>query len=134
MGKKEDERKVFFDNEVQTKILRYLYTKFFTSLATAILVGVVLFSFQVQLALMFAVLTFFLNFIPNIGSIIAVILPLPVVLLQYGAGWTLFLIIALTGVIQFIIGSIIDPKIMGQNLGLHPAIILLSLLLILKYD
>lgn len=128
IGKKEDKKKVFFDNEVQTKILRYLYTKFFTSLATAILVGVVLFSFQVQLALMFAVLTFFLNFIPNIGSIISVILPLPVVFLQYGAGWTLFVIISLTAVIQFVIGSIIDPKIMGQNLGLHPAIILLSLL------
>jgi AI-2 transport protein TqsA len=128
MGKKSDEGNRFIDEEMQWSITRYLSTKFFTSLATGIIVFVILAAFQVQLALMFAVLTFFLNFIPNVGSIIAILLPLPVVLLQYGAGWTLVFVTVLTSVVQFVIGSIIDPKIMGENLGLHPAVILLSLL------
>lgn len=128
MGKKAEEGSRFIDEEMQWSITRYLSTKFFTSLATAVLVFIILALFQVQLALMFAVLTFFMNFIPNVGSIIALLLPLPVVLLQYGAGWTLVCVTVLTSLVQFVIGSIIDPKIMGENLGLHPAVILLSLL------
>ncbi len=130
MGKEtdhEDEKKIL-DVEIQKSITRYIATKFVTSTMTAVLVGIILAAFQVQLGLMFAVLTFFLNFIPNVGSMIAVLLPLPVILLQYGGGWILVLATLLIALVQFVIGSIIDPKIMGENLGLHPAVILLSLL------
>jgi AI-2 transport protein TqsA len=63
-----------------------------------------------------------------VGSIIAVILPLPVLFLQFGAAWETATIMSILGVVQFLIGNIIDPKLMGVNLDLHPVTILLSLL------
>ncbi len=114
---------------VNDKIARYLGVKFLTSLTTGIFVGVVLAILGVDLALLFGLLAFLLNFIPSIGSIVATILPLPVAFLQYGAGWQLVLALALPGLIQFVIGSLIEPRIMGESLGLHPVVVLLALLL-----
>jgi AI-2 transport protein TqsA len=114
---------------VNDKIARYLGVKFLTSLITGILVGAVLAILQVDLAVLFGLLTFLLNFIPSIGSIVATLLPLPVAFLQYGTGWQLVLALAIPGLIQFIIGSIMEPRIMGESLGLHPVVVLLSLLL-----
>ncbi len=113
--------------EIHVKVARYLSTKFLMSLTTGILVGVILVIFGVDLALMFGVLTFLLNFIPSIGSIVATLLPLPIILLQFGLGWKIYVILALTGSVQLTIGNIIEPKIMGENLNLHPVVVLFFL-------
>ncbi len=114
---------------VNDKIARYLGVKFTTSMITGILVGAILAILRVDLALLFGLLTFLLNFIPSIGSIIATLLPVPVALLQFGPGGHLLLVVALPGCVQFIIGSLVEPRIMGESLGLHPVVVLLSLLL-----
>lgn len=119
---------VLLDDEMKHQITRYLTVKCMVSLLTAIIIWILFISFNVELAIMFAVLTFFLNFIPSVGSIFAVLIPLPVLFLQFGSSWELLIIISLATLIQFIIGNIIDPKLMGERLGLHPVIILLSLL------
>jgi len=111
------------------KIARYLGVKFLTSLVTGLLVGVVLAILRVDLAVLFGLLTFLLNFIPSIGSIVATLLPLPVAFLQFGVGWQLVLALAIPGAIQFTIGNLIEPRILGESLGLHPVVVLLSLLL-----
>jgi AI-2 transport protein TqsA len=82
----------------------------------------------VELAVMFAMLTFLLNFIPSIGSIVAVIIPLPVILLQYGFGWQFWFVLAFAGMVQFVIGNVLEPKMMGESLGLHPVTVLLFLM------
>lgn len=115
-------------NEIQGKVSRYLTTKFFTSMITGILVGAVLTVFQVELAFMFVVLTIMLNFIPSIGSIIATLLPLPVLLLQFGMVWQLYVVIGCLTAIQFTIGNMIEPKILGEKLDIHPVVIILCLL------
>ena len=115
-------------HEIHFKIFRYLSTKITLSLLTAFLVWVVLVSFGVELASTFAVLTFLLNFIPTIGSIVATLLPLPLVLLQFGLGPSFFAILGLAGLIQFAIGNVFEPKIMGENLDLHPIAVLLFLM------
>lgn len=117
------------DDGVQRQITRYITTKFVVSILTALLVGVILTAFGVQLAFMFAFLTFLLNFIPNLGSVVSSLLPLPVVFLQFGYGWQLITIMTLIASTQVIIGNVVDPKLMGDSLGLHPVVILLSLLL-----
>ncbi len=114
--------------EIHVKVARYLSTKFMTSLTTGVLVGIILLSFNVDLALMFGVLTFLLNFIPSLGSIMATLLPLPIVLLQFGLGWKFYIILILTGSIQMSVGNIIEPKLMGENLNLHPVVILFFLM------
>lgn len=115
--------------DITHKIQRYIAMKFLISLATAIIVGIVLWIFDVEFLLVWAVLTFFLNFIPNIGSIIAIILPTLMTLIQYESiGYTL-LIGGILSLIQNLIGNIIEPKLMGDRLGLNPLVILLALLI-----
>jgi len=114
--------------EIQSKISGYVAAKFLLSLVTGALTLFVLLALGVELAVMFAVLTLFLNFIPNVGSLIAIVLPLPVILLQYGLGWRLYLVLGLTGLIQFLVGNVVEPKMMGESMDLHPVTILLFLM------
>ncbi len=115
-------------NEIQGKISKYINVKLLTSSITAVAIGIIFLIFGVDLAFMFAVLVFLLNFIPNIGSIIATVIPVPVILLQFGPGWELFLILGLTGAIQFSVGNLIEPRLMGKAMGLHPVTVLMFLM------
>lgn len=115
--------------EMHDKIARYLGVKFMTSLVTGLITGLILVFLGLDLAMLFGLLTFFLNFIPSIGSIVATLLPLPVAFLQFGPGAHLVLVVALPGMVQFTIGNLIEPRIMGDSLGLHPVVVLLALLL-----
>jgi len=115
--------------EMHDKIARYLGVKFMTSLVTGLITGLILFFIGVDLAMLFGLLTFLLNFIPSIGSIVATLLPLPVAFLQFGLGMQLVMVVAFPGMVQFTIGNLIEPRIMGESLGLHPVVVLLALLL-----
>ncbi len=114
--------------EVGQRISRYVSTKAFTSFLTAFLVGIILLLFGVEMAFMFAVITLFLNFIPSIGSVVATLIPLPVVFLQFGFGGTFIVVFILTGLVQFGIGNVLEPKMMGENLDLHPVTVLVFLM------
>ncbi|NRA66348.1 MAG: AI-2E family transporter [Pseudobacteriovorax sp.] len=106
----------------------YLTTKLLTSLATGSLTAIFFFIVDLEMAFMFGLLAFLLNFIPTIGSIFATLLPLPIALLQFSNPTLIVLSLVIPGSIQFIIGNVIEPKIIGQNLDLHPITILLSLM------
>lgn len=115
--------------EVESRVKRYLLTIILTSGVTGVLVGLTLWALKVKLYWMFGFLTFMLNFIPNIGSIIATILPLPVALIDPNLGMiSKVLVLVIPGSIQFFIGNIIQPKLMGESLDLHPIVVLLSLI------
>jgi len=114
--------------DITEQIQRYIATKFLISLLTGLLVGIILWIFNVDFTIVWAVMAFFLNFIPNIGSIIAIILPTVMTLIQYESiGYTV-LVGGIIIFVQNIIGNIIEPKIMGDKLGLNPLVILVSLL------
>jgi len=115
-------------SQMKSNISRYVATKFLTSLVTGILVFILLVSFRVEMAFLFGVLTILFNFIPNIGSIIATVLPIPVILLQFGFGWQLWVVLAVSSTIQFTIGNVIEPKLMGERMDLHPIAVLLFLM------
>ncbi len=121
-----------FDRTIKNipeKIQHYLVTKSLISLLTALSVGIVLWLFDIDFLVVWVVLTFLLNFIPNIGSVLAVIFPTLIALVQYESfGYALLVGGIITGV-QNIYGSLLEPKIMGDRLGINPLIILLSLLL-----
>ncbi len=115
--------------DITEQIQRYIATKFLISLLTGILVGIILWIFGVDFIIVWAVITFFFNFIPNIGSILAIALPTVMTLIQFeSVGYTV-VVAGILMVIQNIIGNILEPKIMGDKLGLNPLVILLSLLL-----
>lgn len=139
------------------KVRRYVGTKVIISFVTGLLVWFVLSRFGLPLASVFGILAFLLNFIPSIGSVISTLLPLPVAVAQFqvpvppvenevivGLGqlgvqgpppepemmvaWgTVLLVTAIPGVIQVAMGNVIEPKLMGEGLNLHPVTILLAL-------
>ena len=115
-------------SEVQTRISKYVSAKFLLSFATGLLTGLVLLICGIELAFMFAALTFLLNFIPNVGSLVAILLPLPVAFLQYGFGWQFTVVFCVCGAIQMVIGNVLEPKMMGESMDLHPITILVFLM------
>ena len=115
--------------EVESRVKRYLLTIILTSGVTGVLVGLTLTVLNVNFGWMFGFLAFLLNFIPNIGSVIATILPLPVALIDPELGTvSKILVLVIPGGIQLVIGNIIQPKMMGESLDLHPIVVLLSLI------
>jgi predicted PurR-regulated permease PerM len=115
--------------DITDRVQKYISTKALISLLTSFVVSIVLWLFNVDFILVWAAFTFFLNFIPNIGSIISVFLPTIMCLIQYESiGYALFLLMFLI-VFQNLIGNILEPKIFGDKLGLNPIVILISLLL-----
>ncbi len=110
------------------QISRYLAIKLMVSLVTALMVWVVLVALKVDFPVTWAVLTFLLNFIPTVGSIIATIPPTLVALVQhYPNIWTSVMVLIFLIVIQQAMGSFIEPKLAGARLNLSPVVILLSL-------
>ena len=105
---------------------RYLVIKSLTSLATGLLVWLMLTYLGIDFAVLWAVLAFFLNFVPNIGSIIAAIPAVLVALLQVSSGTALWVAIGYFA-INSIIGTIVEPRIAGRHLGLSPLVVFLSL-------
>jgi AI-2 transport protein TqsA len=115
--------------EVESRIKRYVLTMIFTSGTTGILVGLALTVLKVKFGWMFGFLAFLLNYIPNIGSIIATILPLPVALIDPELGMiSKILVLVIPGIVQFSIGNLLQSKLMGVSLDLHPIVVLLSLI------
>lgn len=115
--------------EAEARVKRYLVTKAVISAATGTLVGLTLALLGVDLALVFGLFAFLLNFIPSIGSVIATLLPIPVVLVSPDISAAVaVLAIAIPGAIQIVIGNFIEPRVMGEALDLHPVAVLIALI------
>jgi predicted PurR-regulated permease PerM len=116
-------------DKVVSQISRYLRTLAVISLATGICAFMALSLLKIDFALTWGVITFFLNFVPTVGSIVASIPPILVALVQYYPNWVpaVATFLALL-TIQFTIGNIMTPKIMGDALDLSPVVILISLM------
>lgn len=115
--------------DIKGQVQRYLATKFFLNLIVSLLVSLVLWLFNVDFLMVWAVFTFLFNFIPSVGSIAAVLLPMTMALVQYGSLPYALLIALILAVVENVMGSIVEPKVVGNRLGLNPLVILLSLLL-----
>ncbi len=115
--------------EIESRVKRYVITKVLVSTVTAAFVYLTLKLLNVDFALVFGVLAFFLNFIPNVGSAIATLLPLPIVLISVELSVTAkIMAIFIPGAIQFVLGNLVEPRLIGETLDLHPITILLSLI------
>ena len=105
----------------------YLLVKTVISAITGAMVFVLASFFGLELATALGVITFVLNFIPNVGSIIATALIALVAHVQAGDATMTAIIFVLAGAIQFLNGNIIDPLLMGRALRLSAFGIILSL-------
>ena len=123
------EQIIKISSDVMTRVTRYLSIKLIISLVTGIIVGIGLKLVGVEFVVVWAVIQFVVNFIPNIGSIAVGVVTTAFALVQF---WPEPIPIVLTALVMLgtnvTIGSIMEPKIMGDRLGLSPLVVLVSLL------
>lgn len=108
------------------RVKAYVVVKTATSLVTGLIIGVVLYLMGVDFALLWGLLAFLLNFIPNIGSIIAAVPAIILSWLQLGVSPAI-MTASLFLAVNMIIGSLLEPRIMGQRMNLSPLIVFVSL-------
>ena len=108
-------------------VKQYMALKTLVSLVTGTIVAVFLYLTGVSYPLLWGLLAFLLNYIPNIGSIIAAIPPVILALIQLG----LIKSVIVAGgflVVNIVMGSIVEPRFMGRGVGLSTLVVFLSLL------
>lgn len=112
---------------VVADIKQYVAIKLATSLMTGFILSVWLWIIGLDYPLLWGTLAFFLNFVPSIGSVIAAVPPLLLALVQLGPAGALW-----TGMgyalVNTVIGNVIEPRYMGQGLGLSTLVVFLSLI------
>lgn len=114
-------------HKIMRRVNRYLVVKAAISAVTAALIWLTFRFFGLELAGAVAMLTFILNFIPTLGSIIATVITVAIVLAQTGDPTTTLVIGSITTAVHFIIGNVFDPMLLGQTLRLSSFGIILSL-------
>jgi AI-2 transport protein TqsA len=114
--------------QINDSVQQYLGLKTLISFLTGALVTIVLTIAGVDFALLWGVLTFILNFIPTIGSIVATLPPIAITLFQSASISKTLVIAILLLCIQFLVGNVLEPKLMGRGLNLSPLVVLFSLI------
>lgn len=113
--------------EVMTQIRIYLSVKTLVSVMTGVLSAGLLAIIGVDFAIFWGFIIFLLNFIPTIGSLLGVIFPAILSLVQFDTSWQFFVVIIVLGGLQFSIGNILEPRLMGSSLNLSGLVIMLAL-------
>ena len=106
---------------------RYIAIKAASSLLTGVLIGVCLWIVGVDFPLLWATMAFLLNFVPNIGSIIATIPAILLAYIQLGS-YSALLTLAVFLAVNTLVGNFIEPRFMGKQLGLSTLVVFLSLI------
>lgn len=114
-------------DEFIEKVQHYLTIKTYMSFATGLSVAIWLFIIGADLPLFMGLLAFLLNYIPNIGSILAAVPAVLITLINFGVGKTVLVIIGYI-VINTVFGNIVEPRMMGKGLSLSPFVVFLSLI------
>lgn len=131
-------RSFFNENEKASKALEalertssgmrdYIWVKSLMSALTAGVSYVILKALNINFSETWAVLIFFLNFIPSIGSVLGAVFPAILALVQFDTLWQFLVIAVVLSSIQFSIGNILEPRVMGKTLNLSPFVVMASL-------
>jgi len=115
-------------HDLMSQVSRYLAAKFLISLVNGIVFFIALYLVGLEFAIVWGAIQFLLNFIPTLGSIIAGVIISLFALVQF---WPdpapiIFVVIFIFGS-NMILGNILDPKIIGDRVGISPLMILVSL-------
>jgi AI-2 transport protein TqsA len=113
--------------KINREVQDYLVIKSAVSLATGLLAGTALWLIGVDFPLLWGFLAFLLNYVPNIGSVVAAVPPVLIALVQLGVGRALLVALVYLA-INMLLGNLLEPTLMGRRLRLSPLVVLLSLL------
>jgi AI-2 transport protein TqsA len=112
---------------INVQVRKYLVIKTVMSVVNGLTVWIVLEIFGVDFALLFGFLAFLLNYIPNIGSLMAAVLRVGFAFFQFGTPWIPLWILVITVGLDMIMSNLVEPRVMGKGLGLSPLLVLFSL-------
>ena len=114
-------------SEINRKISDYLAIKTLINLILGVVSFVVLWALGIDFALFWAIAIALLNYIPYVGSYLGVMFPVALSLAQFGSlGYTVLLTALLVGC-QFVLGNIVEPRMIGRQMNLSPFVVLIAL-------
>jgi predicted PurR-regulated permease PerM len=113
-------------NAVTTSIKRYMTIKTSTSLLTGVLISLWLWILGVDYPVLWGVVAFLFNYVPNIGSIIAAVPAVLLALVQADVSTAVWTAVGYL-VVNNLVGNMIEPRFMGSGLGLSPLVVFISL-------
>ena len=113
--------------KISSQIKEYMVLKAIISIFTGLIVWIALVIVGTDYAFLWAVIAFLFNFIPNIGSIIAAVPAVLLTLVQLGT-LNAMVVASIYVAINVIVGSVIEPRVMGKGLGLSTLVVFLSLI------
>jgi len=111
---------------IASEVNQYMAIKTATSLLTGGVVAVSLWLLDVDFALLWGMTAFLLNFVPNIGSIIAAVPAVLLTLLQHNMA-TALVVVGVYVAVNMFVGYYLEPKWMGRGLGLSTLVVFVSL-------
>ena len=112
---------------VVRRVQAYVVVKTYTSLGTGAIIGLALHFMGVEFAMLWGLLAFLLNFVPNLGSIIAAIPAILMAGLQIGFSGAM-VTAGIFLLVNMVIGNWIEPRVMGRRMNLSPLIVFMSLI------
>lgn len=115
--------------EIGLQVRRYVFLKTLVSVLVAVGSWAIMAAIGLDFASLWALLIFALNFIPYIGSLIAVAFPVLLSLVQFGDPTTFLVTAFALTAVQMLVGNIVEPRLLSRSLNLSPVVILLSLAL-----
>ncbi|NLW50654.1 MAG: AI-2E family transporter [Candidatus Brocadiaceae bacterium] len=113
--------------DVVAGIRRYMAIKTLISASTGLLVMVMLSVLGIKYAVLWGVLAFLLNYVPNIGSFIAAVPPVLLALLLEDSLWMAVWVAVGFTAINILMANLIEPRVTGQGVGLSTLVVFLSL-------
>ena len=113
--------------DINERVRRYIWIKTLMSVLTGAVSYAVLKSLGVDFAETWALIIFLLNYIPSVGSILGVVFPALLALIQFDTVWQFVVISTLLTGAQMVIGNVLEPSLMGRSLNLSPFVVIASL-------
>lgn len=125
---KEQEKRIrAIIKSIDEKIQKYIWVKTVMSALTGGLSFIIMKWVGVDFAAFWGLVIFFLNFIPTIGSLLGIIFPALLTLVQFDSIYPFIVVSIGLSIVQMGIGNFLDPRMMGESLNLSPLVIILSL-------
>jgi predicted PurR-regulated permease PerM len=113
--------------DINGRVGTYLALKALLGAIQGIASYAVMRAFGLEFATFWAMLIVLLNFVPYLGSMLSVALPVAMGVVQFGEPGTVLALLVALGAVQFVIGNFLDPWLLGNSLNLSPLVILVSL-------
>lgn len=126
-GSKHENTVVDIIATISEKIKTYVAIKTFVSILTGTSCYIVLLLNDIDYAGFWAFIIFLLNYIPTVGSMLAVLFPALLSLVQFSTFGPFLIVLISLGSIQVLMGNIIEPRLMGNSLNISPLVVMLSL-------